>query len=214
MNNKLLIAVGISAGFSVLSAKAEFTGYYAINNPGPGGYNVIAQGAGPGDHPINLGNWALDSDTRAKVEFQRAPSDSSLFARSIVLTVNVNNSGNPGNGWLTIVQPTTPSPDPSLLDEYTFTYNAGLATPDNSFWYRDYDGVDKPLVGQGTAKFMATAGLGGETWGFYVRVGNATSAGVLQIQDWQQVPEPSSIMMLSFATLGIVGYGIRKYRKV
>lgn len=211
MTKQLVTAVGLVFGLSALNANAEFSGYYAIDNPGPGGRVFLPVGS---SGPVAQGNWQLWSETRSIVEFQRAPSDSAALAQGFQLTVKPG--GTPANvGSFEILQMPLAYPNPNLLDVYTFTYNFGLPVPGNEAWYIDADGTNKVLSGTGSAVFKAPRGDAGQTWGFYVRTDNGSLpplSGVLQVQDWQQVPEPSSVAMTLISGLCGLGYVIRGYR--
>ena len=213
MKKQLMVAFGLVIGLPVLNANAEFTGYYAIDNPAPGGYQVILAGA---TGPIISGNWQLWSESRSIVEFQRSPADASRQAQGFTLTVK--NSLVPGAlpnvGSFEILQMPTNYPNPNLLDSYTFTYNFGLPVLGNEAKFEDALGTHT-LTGTGSAVFYAPRGNAGATWGFYVTQGNtglAPLSGVLQIQDWKQVPEPSSVAMALVSGFGGLGFAIRRYR--
>ena len=173
----------LAVGLLTTTAQAEFDGYYALDNPGPGGRVSIPS---PSSGPVAQGNWNLWSEGRSLVEFQRSPTDSASFAVGFTLTVKPG--GSPGNvGSFEILQMPASYPNPGAADVYTFTYNFGFPVSGNEAWYVDADG-QKPLVGHGQATFKAPRGDAGQTWGFYVKAGSGNRTPVLQIQDWPSAP--------------------------
>ena len=61
--------------------------------------------------------------------------------------------------------------------------------------YIDGDGVDKPLVGEGTATFKAPIGSDVNVWGFYVRTTGNTKTPWLVIRDWEPSAAPTPIVL-------------------
>lgn len=187
MRKKLIIAAGLALGLPALNVNAEFTGYYAIENPGPGGRVSIPVGS---TGPIYQGNWNVWSESRSLVEFQRWPSDGPTLADGFTLSVRVG--GPPANvGSFEIVQPPPFFPMP---ERYSFRYSFGGPVSGNEAWYIDGDGVVKPLVGEGTATFKAPVGVDGYSWGFYVRAGGSKTPWLV-IRDWQPSAAPAPIAL-------------------
>ena len=176
----------LALGLFITSARADFLGYYAIDNPGAGGRMYIPTGS---SGPVNQGNWQIWSEGGSIVEFQRSPSDSAALASGFTLTVRVGEFY-PNVGSLEINPMPLNYPNPNPVDVYTFTYDFWPTFSNNAAWYVDAEGA-KPLVGQGQATFIAPRGDAGQTCGFYVMAGTNnpstyTPSPILLIHSWEQ----------------------------
>ena len=215
MNKRLIIAVGLAVGLPALNVRAEFTGYYWIGNRGVAGAQTIPGGVSA---PIAMGNWSFDSSSpipRTVVRIQTSPEDALLPAQGFQLSSSAAvPSGVPGS--VASFEIFAPTAGPGVVKDYIFTFNAGISALDKKAWYVDAAGVELPLVGTGQHTFHTTPGNTNDVYGFYVQftglVGGTDHTAVLQIQDWQPVPEPSAIAMGLITCLGAVGFVARRYR--
>lgn len=157
----------LATSLFITSAQAEFSGWFGINDPWPGGYAYLSLGQ---TGPIAQGNWQLRSDGLASVEFQRSPSFGGTPAFGFTLSVRPGGSGRfeiPGN--------------PTNSYQVQLAYNFGLPVAGNQAGFYDANGYHA-LPGTGSTPALVTSASGLQ---FVVICGAQASSAVLQVQDWQ-----------------------------
>ena len=157
----------LATGLFITSAQAEFAGWFAIDNPGPGGYIGLPTGS---IGPIAQGNWQLRSSGLSRVEFYRSPSVAPIPAQGFTLMVSPG-----GTGRFEIAG------EPTSSYQFQFTYNFGFPVAGNQAGFYDANGYHT-LTGTGYNSAFVTPASGLQ---FVVICGAQASSAVLQVQDWQ-----------------------------
>ena len=228
MNKKHLATLAMGTVLAANSLLADWTDYFWIGNPGPGGFAQLTPGNSqiltPGNpNPGTPGAatpWTFGvTGAGTGGELTRSPGNNGAEATGFTLTVL---GGGNTTSALTILNPQGPPSGPSdsgsyWCSAYNFSWNFDAKAGSTAYWI-DADGMHPitPIIGTGVFK-VVEAGFDGngdpnprDTYGFYM---NGDLLNTLQIQGWECVPEPSSIAMGAVTLLGAALVGYRRLRK-
>jgi hypothetical protein len=232
MKNVITTALAVGAFASI--ASADWTDYYSIGYAGPNGIithpqSVIDPAGGTAYQtaltPVfaaTQGVWTFATDappTTRRGQFQRTPGlTGEGSATGFSLTV-LGTAANPGGGLasFTIASPETVGFTDHVGNGkttpgygYSFSWNL-IDKPGTTAWWVDAAGTHFFDLSNDTGSefFADSPGVAGDLYGFYIQ---GEQLNTLQIQGWQPVPEPSSIVMGLVTLVGAAGFGYRRFR--